>query len=196
MLVLGSRFLNTPVMSLQTGARLAETVRPVIDPTNLMIRAYEVDGPLLSERPAFIRTNEIREVASIGMIIDSNDDFVGLDDVIKLKELHKINFTLINMPVIDEHRHKLGKVEDYTLESNSFVIQQLHVKRGFLQGLTDTGLLIHRSQIVEINDNAIIVRSTGKKQTAQPVSEATRHEYVNPFRQPSPTPQVEQSNGS
>lgn len=186
MLVLGSRFNETPIMSLQTGSRLAQTSRPIVDPSNLTIIAFEVDGPLLSERPAFVRINDIREIAQIGMIIDDNDELVGLDDVIALKKLYDIDFNIIGMPVVDEHKHKLGKVEDFTVETSSFVIQQLHVKRGFIKGLNDTGLLVNRSQIVEITDNEIVVRSTGKKAFAEPVIEATRHDYVNPFRQPKP----------
>lgn len=181
MLILGSRLHDTPVMSLQTGTRLAKTVAPLIDPANLKIMAYEVDGPLLTEHPSFLRTDDIREMGTIGMIIDSTDELVGLHDVIKLEKLHEKNFQLIGMAVIDEHKHKLGKVEDYTIETGDFIIQQLNVKRGIIKGITDAGLLIHRSQITEINDSAIIVKST-KKKLPEPVMESTQHEYVNPFR--------------
>jgi len=190
MLVLGTRFNNTPIMSLQTGAALGHTKRAIIDPANLTIIAFEIDGPLLAEHPSFLRTNEIREVAQMGMIIDGTDELIGLDDVIKVRRIYDLNFELVGLPVIDEQRHKLGKVENYTLESQGFVIQQLHVKRGFLKGITDTGMLIGRSQIVEINDDAVIVKSTGQRATATPVTETARYEYVNPFR--NPMPQVDQ----
>jgi len=189
MLVLGSRYLNTPVMSLQTGARLAHTQRALIDPANLTVAAYEVAGPLLAESPSYLRVAEIREIAPIGMIIDSNDDFIGPDDVIRIKQLLDIDFALINMPVIDETKRKLGKVEDYTIETGGFVIEQIHVKRGVLKGITDTSLLIHRAQIVRVTDNEIIVKSTAKKVASEPVKVAKRYDYANPFRQV--TPQVE-----
>lgn len=190
MLILGSRFNDTPVMSLQTGTRLARTSVPLIDPTNLRIMAYQVDGPLLTEHPSFLRTDDIREMGAVGMIIDSTDELIGLHDVIKLEALHELNFGLVGMPVIDEHKHKLGKVEDYTLETSNFVIQQLNVRRGLIKSLTDTGMLIHRSQITEINDNAIIVKSAHNK-IPSPVMEATRKAYVNPFR--SNAPQTEEA---
>lgn len=191
MLILGSRLHDTPVMSLQTGTRLARTGSPIINPANLQVLAYEVDGPLLTEHPSFLRTDDIREMGTIGMIIDSTDELVGLHDIIKLEKLHRQNFQLVGMPVIDEHKRKLGKVDDYTVETGDFMIQQLNVKRGIIKGLTDTGLLIHRTQITEINDNAIIVKSTAKK-SPQPVMEAVRHEYVNPFRGTSAAPQPDQ----
>lgn len=188
MLVLGSRFNHTPVISLQTGTQLALTSRPIIDPRNLTIVAYEVDGPLLVQRPSFLRTNEIREMSPIGMIVDSSDDLIALDDVISLKKIHDFGFDLIGYNVIDEHKHKLGKVEDYTLETGGFVIQQISVKRTFFRSLTDTSLLIGRSQIVEVNDTTIIVKSTAKKEV-EPVMETVRQEYVNPFRHPAPQPE-------
>lgn len=195
MLVLGSRLNDTPVMSLQTGTRLARTSRPIIDPSNLTIVAFEIDGPLISERPSLLRTADIRELGNVGMIIDSNDEIIGLHDVIKIEELYKLNFPLLGMAVIDEHKRKLGKVEDYTLETGNFVIQQLNVKRGILKAITDAGLLVHRSQIVEINDNEIIVKSPSKK-SPEPVMQASRREYVNPFRSsenptPAPIPEPE-----
>lgn len=177
-------------MSLQTGGRLGQTHKPIIDPGNLKIVAFEIEGALLSEHPALLRTADIREMGRIGMIINSNDEIIGLHDVIKIEKLYELGFPLINMPVIDEHRRKLGKVEDYTVETNSFVIQQLTVKRGFFKAFTDTGLLINRSQIIEINDFGIIVKSPTKK-SVEPIMQASRGEFVNPFKNPSPSPETQ-----
>jgi len=189
MLVLGSRLDNTPVMSLQTGTRLATTDTPLINPANLKIVAFVLEGPLLTDNPTLLRTDDIREMGSVGMIIDSSDELLALDDVIKIKELYELKFNLIGMNVIDEMKKKLGKVSDYTLETGSFFIQQLDIKRGLFRGITDTGVLIHRTQIVEINDTAIIVKTTAKKLIPKPVTQAVRTEYVNPFRSPSPQPE-------
>lgn len=185
MLILGSRLLHAPVMSLQTGTRLAHTLKPIIDPSNLRILAYEIEGPLLTENPSFIRTNDIREYGRLGMIINSNDELIGLSDVIQIEKIYKLKFPLIGVQVLDEHKRKLGKVDDYTLNTDDFVIQQLNVRRGFLKGITDTGLLINRSQIIEINNTSIVVKSPSVK-GAEPVMQAIRGEFVNPFRAPKP----------
>jgi len=172
-------------MSLQTGTRLAHTLKPIIDPSNLRILAYEIEGPLLTENPSFIRTNDIREYGRLGMIINSNDELIGLSDVIQIEKIYKLKFPLIGVQVLDEHKRKLGKVDDYTLNTDDFVIQQLNVRRGFLKGITDTGLLVNRSQILEINNTSIVVKSPSVK-SAEPVMQAIRGEFVNPFRAPKP----------
>lgn len=193
MLVLGSRLLNAPIMSLQTGAKLANTLKPIINPGNLHLYAYEIVGPLLSQSPAFLLTNDVREYGHLGMIIDSNDEIVGGDEIIQLDKLVELGFPLIGMRVIDEHKHKLGKVDDYTIDTTGFMIQQFNVRRGVLKGIADTGILIHRSQIVEINDSAIIVKSTAKK-LAEPVMQSMRPDFVNPFRTSEPTANTDIAN--
>ena len=185
MLVLGSRLLRTPVMSLQTGGRLAYIEKPIINPANLHIEAYEIDGALLTEKPSFLRTADIREYGRLGMIIDSTDEIIGLHDVIQIEKLYTLNFPLIGMTVIDEHKRKLGKVDDYTVDTDSFTIQQINVRRGIFGAFNDTGFLIHRSQIIEINDSAIVVKSATKK-TVEPVMNTLRTEFVNPFRNSKP----------
>ena len=44
MLFPSERFINTPVMSLQTGSELARTARPIINPHTLSVVAYELEG--------------------------------------------------------------------------------------------------------------------------------------------------------
>ncbi|MCD8561575.1 PRC-barrel domain-containing protein [Candidatus Saccharibacteria bacterium] len=177
-------------MSLQTGGRLAETDRPVIDPGQLKVVAYVLRGPLLTKNPSLLRTADIREMGRLGMIIDSDDELIGVDEVIKIEKLYKLNFPLVGMAVVDDTRHKLGKVEDYTVDTDSFVIQQLSVRRGIFRGITETSLLVHRSQVLEINDKAIIVKSA-RKQRSEPIVESIREEFVNPFRKPAAQPEPE-----
>ena len=182
MLVLGTQLLNTPVMSLQTGAELARTKAPVIDPRTLSVMAYELDGALLDQHPSLLRIADVREVSDIGMIVDSSDEFVGLDDIIKLKEVYELHFPLIGLSVVDDKKHKLGKVEDYSLEMGGFVIQQISVRRPIFKSLGDSELLIHRSQIIEINDTTITVKAASNE-AKDPIPHAVKA-YVNPFRQP------------
>lgn len=191
MLIVSDRLLNAPVLGLQTGGELARTKEAIIDPATLKILAYELSGPLLSAHPSLLRISDVREISDIGLIVDSSDEFVSVDDVIKLGDIYRLNFRLVGMPVIDEKRKKLGKVNGYTIDTTSFIVHQLNIKRPFLKSLSDTELLIHRSQITEINNNEIIVRS--EADTPEPLMESVRGSYVNPFRG-KPTPEQPSTN--
>lgn len=179
MLIAGSRLIDAPVMGLQTGSELARTKQAVIDPHTLKILAYELTGPRLTSQPALLRIEDVREFSDIGLIVDSSDEFVAPPDIIKLDEIYQLHFNPIGMKVIDEKRHKLGKVDGYTIETTGFVVQQLSVRRPLLKSLSDTHLLVHRTQITEITDTHIVVRSEIKP---QPVARVNRSNYENPFR--------------
>lgn len=189
MLIEGSRLIDTPVMGLQTGAELARTSKAIIDPQTLEVVAYELSGSLLDSHPSLLRIADIRELSDIGLIVDSSDEFVAPTDIIKLEKIYDLNFKLIGMSVVDKKKSKLGKVEDYILDTNSFIVQQLDVKRPLFKSLNDASLLVHRSQITEINNSAIVVNSE-TEDVPKPVLHAVRTGYVNPFRK-SQGPQAE-----
>lgn len=182
MMLLGSTLAGAPVMGLQTGGEIAQTKTAIIDPATLAIIAYIVEGPLLEDGTWILRIADIRELSDLGFIVDSADEFIHPEDVVKINEIYKLGFPLLAMHVVDEKKNKLGKVIDFTLETSSFVIQQLTVRRPLLRSLNDTELLIHRSQIIEINDEAIVVHSEAK--APEPELNEVVGSYVNPFRKP------------
>ena len=187
MLIPASRLENIPVMSLQTGGQLARAIAPVIDPRNLMILAYELDGPALAEHPSFLMLQDVRELSNLGLIVDSADEFVGASDVIKLKEVYDFHFAIIGKRVVDQNGRGLGKVTSYSIEPEAFMIKQLNVKRPLLKSFTDTELLIDRTQITEVTDDTITVKHDEREPS--PVKRAA-NAYTNPFRGTTPQPEA------
>jgi sporulation protein YlmC with PRC-barrel domain len=186
MLIPYERLLKTPVMSLQTGAELAVTARMLVDPRDLTIVAYELEGHNLDQRPSFLRPTDVRELSNLGLIVDSSEEFVALDDVIRIKQVYGYDFNLVGLEVLDDRKKKLGKVQGYNVDSGSFSVQQLVVRRPLLKSFGDTELLIHRSQIVEVRDSYVKVRSTSAEEPARNVV----REYTNPFRTGSVQPEA------
>lgn len=172
-------------MGIQTGSELARTSDPIIDPAKLTIVAYTLQGQLLKDDSLLLSVADIREISDIGAIVDSSDEFVTPDDVLKIRDIYNQRFHLLGMHVINERRDKLGKVIDFTVDTGGFVIQQLTVKRPMFRSLNDTELLIHRSQIIEINNDAIVVHSEAK--APEPELHEVVGSYVNPFRKTKST---------
>lgn len=186
MLIPGSHLLRLPIMSLQTGAQIAVTKAPLIDPGTLEIKAYRISHTSDSSRDYFIRINDIRELADVGLIVDSEDELVTYGDVISLDKVIDRNFTLVGKKVISRDRKNLGKVIDYTLDIDSFTVIQLTVKRPIIHSLGEIELLIHRSQIREINNKSIIVDAGAID--SEPVAAKISQSYSNPFRNTTPAP--------
>lgn len=188
MLLATTDLLGLPLMSLQTGGEIAYTTTVIINPRNLHILAYELDGPKLDEHPSFVRIEDIRELSDLGFIIDSSDELTVLDDIVVDKDLYEEPVRLEGMKVIDEHGSKLGKVEHTITDTDTFSLEQLNVRQPFFKSLADTELLINRRQIINIEKDTITVRSSAIKDKS--VAKIEKQPFINPFHGASP-PQPE-----
>ena len=180
MLMLKERLERVPVMSLQTGAPIAETGDFVIDPRQLKVVAFYCNGPRLDVNPAILNVGDIREFSNIGLIVDSADVLMSPEDLVRLKEVLEFRFTLDNKPVMDTAGNKLGHVANFTLDSTSLYIVKLHVRPGIWQAWKTTEFLIDRTQIVEVSDQQIVVRDVRVKDEDKAKAAAPLLE--NPFR--------------
>jgi uncharacterized protein YrrD len=180
MLTLSSKLNSTPVMSLQTGSQLATIYKPLIDPVDLKIAAFYIDERFdKKQTQKLLMVRDIREFGPMGMIVDSSDEFIEKDDVINVKKLIDINFNLIGLEVIDDRKKKIGKVADYTVDSNDFVIWQLHITHGIFKSISSAGLIIGRKQIIEVNDTQVIVKSPDERVKSNAKFE--NKAFINPF---------------
>lgn len=177
--------IDLPVMSLQTGTELARTVQAILDPRQMKIAAFYVDGPLLEDHPSILHPADIRELSDIGMIIDSSDQLMSLEGLVRLEEIIGLKFELIGMKVIDEHKRKLGKVSNYIVEPGDYTIQQIYTQQSLLRSLSTATNIIRRSQIVAVRKDAIIVKSPTVKDEVEEVAQ-TAQAFVNPFRGSQP----------
>jgi sporulation protein YlmC with PRC-barrel domain len=185
MLVLKERVIDVPVMSLQTGTEIARTQSPIIDPRYLRIHAFYCSGPQLDNNPSILHIEDIREVSNLGFIVDSADNLMAPDDLVRLKEIIGFNFKLEDKPVIDDTGRKMGKVNNYTVDTASFQITQLNVAPSFWQSIGTAELLIHRQQIIEVTDTKIVVKSPSVK-VEEPSRAKKKAVIDNPFRRPQP----------
>lgn len=183
MLVAASRLIGTPILSMQATGQIANVGSPIIDPTSLKIIAFRLTGPLVNKAAAnILDVSSIREYSRYGMVIDSIDELVEPDDVIKISDILKLNFALNDLKVETKKGSKLGKVSDYVVTDDNFSVQQIIVKRPLIKGFIDPELTIPRKEIVEINDYKIIVKDEEKIIKEKAENEDFIPNFVNPFR--------------
>lgn len=192
MLLVGSKMIGSPVLSLHVGGMIASTKEAVIDPEDLRVIAYTLDGPLIKNDPEvgnMLDTEDVREVSGSGLIVDSADRFTTREDVIHFDEVMNLGFNLVGLKVVTQDGKKLGKIVDYTLDSSTFMIYQLIVQRPFMSSLLDPELTINRSQIIEIDDYKVTIKhdkaevKVSKKEKAKEPEEFVPN-FTNPFRKP------------
>ena len=181
MLIEGSKLLNYTILSLHTASRIAEVKDLVVDPNFLKIVAFEISA-VSSKQRLFLDVTSVREFSKIGMIVDSDEEFIEQNDIIKLKETIELGFTLENMKVVTKKKTMLGRVEDFMVTTDGFQVMQLIVRRPIYKALIDPELVIGRSEIHEINDNEIIVKSEESTIMKKSGTLDFVPNFVNPFK--------------
>jgi len=180
------QLLGLPIMSLQTGTELARTTAAILDPRSMKIIAFYVDGPLLETHPSVLHPEDIRELSDIGLIVDNSERLMALEGLVRLQAVIDLKFELRGMKVIDEQKHKLGKVVDYVVEPDGFTVQQIYAQPSLLRSLNTATHVIRRSQIVAVRKDTIVVRSGAiKEEAVEPITKAAQA-FVNPFRGSQP----------
>ena len=186
MLVYNSRLIGTPVLSVQASGAIASITAPVVNPDNLKILAFKLQGPIINATNNILDVKSIREYSQLGMVIDDNDELIGPEDVVKIKEVLDLNFDLIGLKVETKKGSKLGRIIDFTLTSDDFTVQQIIVKRPAIKSFIDPELTIHRREIIEITDYKVIVKDEEKVIKARAAKEDFVPNFVNPFRTHEP----------
>lgn len=173
------RFLNQitgqQILSLRDGKSIAETNDIVIDPDRLHVAAVFVTENL-SNQSKVLFTEDIREYSNQGLIVDSEDNLMELEGLVRLEKLIAIDFKLKNKKVITDRKRKVGKVNSAVFNDKSFLIEKLYVKPPALKLLGSSELIVGRKQIVEVNDQEIIVKDSEVK-----IPSRTRVSLTNPL---------------
>ena len=186
MLTYNSKLIGAPILSVQAGGAIASIAAPVVNPDNLKILAFKLQGPIVNATNNILDVKSVREYSPLGLVIDDNDELIGPEDVVKIKEVLALNFDLIGLKVETKKGSKLGKIIDFSLTSEDFTIQQIIVKRPTIKSFMDPELTIHRREIVEVTDYKVIVKDEEKVIKARAAKEDFVPNFVNPFRTHEP----------
>ena len=187
MLTASTELIGTPILSMQAGGAIGQIIDLIVDPDTLKIIAFRLGGgPIPRSGANLLDVSSIREYSSLGMVIDSIDELVSAEDVVKLDKVIKLNFSLIGLKVETKKGSKLGKVIDYTVTPDNFTIQQLIIKRPIVKSFVDSELTIHRKEIAEVTDYKIIVKDEEKVLKQKAEKEDFVPNFVNPFREKQP----------
>lgn len=157
MLQLSASLINRSVMSLRTTSIIATTLRPIINPNNLKIEGFYCQDHLERRQPILL-TQDIRDMIPQGFVVNDYEVLTDPEELIRLKEVLSIDFNILGKTVVTTSKTRLGKVTDFSTDSQSFYIQKFYVSQPIYKSLNGGQLGIERNQVVEITNKHIIVK--------------------------------------
>jgi sporulation protein YlmC with PRC-barrel domain len=156
MLQLSEALLNRPIMSLRTGQQVGTALEPIINPNNLKIEGFYCTDRF-EKGDMVLLYQDIRDVIAQGFVVDDHDALTPPAELVRLKDILSIGFSLIGKQVVTTSQDTVGKVNDYATEVETMYIQKIYVTRSLFKSFSSGNLGIDRSQINEITDRKIII---------------------------------------
>lgn len=157
MLVISEAILGRKVMSVHAGGAIANLDSAIIDPSNLKIMAFSVYARGL-QYFSVVHSTDIREWSSLGVVINSEDDVMEVDDNIpKLKKLVEAKFKLDGIGVRTTSGKRMGRVRNYVFETDGFFVVKLYIEKTGLLSLLSQPLTIERESVVNVTNKFIVI---------------------------------------
>lgn len=156
MLKLYESFEGTLVLSLRIGGPVAHIIAPIINPNNLYIEGWHVEDNRSREQLVLL-SNEIRDIIPQGIAINDHEVLSQADELVRLQDILKLNFSLPGLKVTSQGGQNYGKVTDFAFETTNFYVQKIYVAQPLIRNFAGGTLSIDRSQIVEITNRRIII---------------------------------------
>lgn len=185
MLISAANLIGCPILSLHVSGSIARVTEVLVDPNELKVIAFRVEGPTIGTEDVgdILPAGSVREFSRLGMIIDSSDEFVKDDEIIRIKTVLDLDFSLLRLKAESKAGAKLGKVSDFIVEPETWFVQQLVVQRPIVKALLNPELLIPRSEIDSVTDTKVIVKDEKPKIKVEATPAAASSSFVNPFRE-------------
>lgn len=163
MLQLSGSLLNRPILSLRTGGVVATTTEAIINPNNLKIEGFYCADRFERKKVSVLLYQDIRDVIPQGFVVNDHDVLVEPSELVRLKDLMSLHFSLLGKQVATTDKQKLGKVVDFATDTTTMYVQKIYVGQSILKNLSGGNLGIDRTQIVEITDQKIIVQDLAQR---------------------------------
>ncbi|TAK89041.1 hypothetical protein EPO04_02960 [Patescibacteria group bacterium] len=160
MYILQSQLRNLPIMSLQTGKSVGIMREPIINMATLEVMAVSCQPADNKRQLQILLMRDIRQMSPDGAIIDSFEDFSDPQDIVRLQPILQQHYNPLGARVIDQHSHRLGKVEDYTISLKTNQVQKLYVHQSLIRSMVFNNAIIDRSQIIDVKPKQFVVSDT------------------------------------
>lgn len=162
MLQLSRTLIGRNVLSLRGGHVIGRTLSAIINPDSLKIEGLWC-APTTGKNQLVLLPLDIRDIMPQGFVVNDLDALTSPEELVRLHKIMSYNYTPLGKQVIDETRTKLGKVSDYSWNTDNFYVQKIYVSQSLFKNILGGGKGIDRAQIQEVTPKKIIVDSTLKQ---------------------------------
>ncbi len=158
MLRLSGSLLNQSVLSLRTGGQIAVITGTIINPNNLKVEGFYCQDSKDKKKQLVLLYKDIRDIIAKGIVVNDHEVLSEPDELVRLKDIMNLRFELMGKQVLTVSKQRIGKVNDYAVETETMYVQKLYVGQSLIKSFTGGSLSVDRTQIVEITNRKIVIQ--------------------------------------
>lgn len=153
-LVLASSLIGLPLGAVRENAKIGSIKTILIDTRSGYIAGFLVKEKILDwfSPPKFVALGDIVSFDKTAAVVNKKDDVLRLDEAVRAKEIYQRGFGLFGSRVVTESGKYIGRVTELSLSLDLGIIVNFYVRSWLGERI------IHRTQIVEIKKNKIVVK--------------------------------------
>lgn len=153
MIISYSQIIDSNILAINEQKSVGTVSEVVLQKTDLKIKAVVTNSPLFFLPKRVLTFDDIIDFDQHAIVTQSEDNIVKLAEVVSIAKAIKAKCLGVGQKVITQSGTVVGKVYDFTIDSDSGLIYSLYVKR-FL-----TDKIIPRSIILELKNNCYIIEN-------------------------------------
>ncbi len=151
MLLEVSKVVGLPVGFMEEGRRGAQVSDIVFDPSQMKIIGFLAKGGGFWSSEKVIALSDVLEVDAGGVAINSVDDLLDKEEIVRVGELLKKKTHLLGLRVYDKEEKYLGRVYDGVFEAETGYLFRIYVKNIWRK------YIFERKQINSIDNKKIVI---------------------------------------
>lgn len=155
MMLLYSKLIGSPIADLKSQAKIGQISDFVINDIDLTIAAVLTESglPLISKKKVVSSTDFIH-LTKNGLIISDEEALVEISELVRVETLYKNKCFGLAQKVVTKSGIYIGHVYDYLIDSTTFSIRKLYVKKLLTDRIIPVSAVIAmEGKLITINDD-------------------------------------------
>ena len=173
MLIELSKLNGVPVGSLSEGTRVGTIWRTVVNPDGLRVIGFVVKVGTVFPKMKVVSFMDVVDIDQNGVVINSKDNLLEKDEVVRVGELVKKKFSLLGLAVKDKKKKFFGRVRDAVVETTSGDILRLYSR------YLVSDFVFERSQVEKVTLREVVIGGVSPKR-AKPVKSPAAMKAAEP----------------
>lgn len=166
MLLQSQQLRGAQILSMHTGQVIGQLDSSIINPNKLELMGFCCATLQTGKAMPILLTQSIRQVGKGRVFIDSVDELTEPEELVRHQEIISLQFELMDKPVRTGRGKRLGKVDEYIIDSETWQIQKIYVRQSLFKNPATQNLIIDRTQVTEVSDKYITVADAYSTQPA------------------------------